>query len=249
VSQSPVLWLWAVGLAANLGGQTTTPPWITGLLPPEAKVIETADVNVGGSTDRGLVLWMLHPKRVVRQEVGDGGCADWVYGDHWYGPARLSLLDLAKRRLINTIEIRSMYDSAQEPEHDFPLPFLVSNGNYFVPGVNGDNEAMPKILNLRDLTGEGVVGQFVLFEFEACALSLTTVLGYGRTSDRVVQYGVEMFNEDGKREVVSWVEQVFGHKPVRPGHWDFNWRPGHGVDSVVHEEVSFDPAKQVFVKQ
>lgn len=235
--------------AANLGAQSTMSTWISGLLPPEAKVIETAEVNTPKKTDRALVLWMLHPKRLVRKEAGDFGCADWVYGDHWYGPTRLSLVDLVKKRLINTVEILGMYDGAQEPEHDFPIPFLVSNGFYYVPGVNGDDEGTPRILNLRDLTGEGVAGQFVLFEFEVCSISLTSALGYSRKSDRAVQYGVETLNQDGKPEIVPWVEQVFGRKPDRPGHWDFNWQPGHGVDATVPEEVSFDPAKQVFVRQ
>jgi hypothetical protein len=89
----------------------------------------------------------------------------------------------------------------------------------------------------------------VLFEYEACAISLTTVLGYSPKSDRAVQYGVERPTESGKSEIVPWVEQVFGAKPVRPGHWDFTWQPGHGAEGSVHEQVSFDRKKQVFVKQ
>ena len=126
---------------------------------------------------------------------------------------------------------------------------MVQNGLYYVPRVNTNKEGLPKILNLRDLTGEGVAGQFVLFEYEACAISLTTVFGYSPKSDRAVQYGVETLNESGKPEVIPWVEQVFGEKPIGPGHWDFNWEPGHGADGAVHEEVSFDPAKQVFVRK
>jgi hypothetical protein len=126
---------------------------------------------------------------------------------------------------------------------------MVQNGPYYVPRVNTNKEGLPKILNLRDLTGEGVAGQFVLFEYEACAISLTTVFGFSPKSDRAVQYGVETLNESGKPEVVPWVEQVFGEKPIGPGHWDFTWEPGHGADGAVHEEVSFDPAKQVFVRK
>jgi hypothetical protein len=239
----------ALLLAANLAGQGVTSPWITGILPPEAKVIETGDLKVGGRNSRGLVLWMLHPTRVVRQESGGLGCADWVYGDHWYGPTRLSLFDVTNKKLINTIEIRGMYEGAEEKDHDFPIPFLVQNGSYYVPRVGSDKEGAPIILNLRDLTGEGVAGQFVLFEYEACAISLTTVLGYSPKSDRAVQYGVERLTETGKPEVVPWVEQVFGAKPIRPGHWDFTWKPGHGAEGSVHEQVSFDRQKQVFVKQ
>lgn len=237
----------ALLLAANLAGQGVTSTSIAGLLPPEAKVIETADLKVDGKNSRGLVLWMLHPTRVVRQESGDLGCADWVYGDHWYGPTRLSLFDVTNKKLINTIEIRGMYEG--EKDHGFPIPFLVRNGSYYVPRVGPNKEGTPIILNLRDLTGEKVAGQFVLFEYEACAISLTTVLGYSPKSDRAVQYGVARPTESGKPEVVLWVEQVFGTKPIRPGHWDFTWEPGHGAEGSVHERVSFDQKKQVFVQQ
>lgn len=234
----------ALLLAANLWGQSITPAWITGLLPSEAKVIEASDLKVSATTQRVLVLWMLHPTRVVRRESGDLGCADWVYGDHWYGPTRLSLFDSTNKRLINTIEIRGMYEDA-----GFPIPFLVANGNYYVPRVSANKEGVPVILNLRDLTGEGIAGQFVLFEYEACAISLTSVLGYSPKSDRAVQYGVERPTESGKPEVVPWVEQVFGAKPIRPGYWDFTWEPGHGAEGSVHERVSFDRKKQVFVEK
>jgi hypothetical protein len=244
LSSSAVLFL-----AANLAGQGATSPWITGLLPPEAKVIETADLKVGGRNSRGLVLWMLHPTRVVRRETGGLGCADWVYGDHWYGPTRLSLFDVTNKKLINTIEIRGMYEGAEEKDHGFPIPFLVQNGSYYVPQGASNKEGAPMILNLRDLTGEGVAGQFVLFEYEACAISLTTVLGYSPKSDRAVQYGVERVTESGKPEVVSWVEQVFGAKPLQPGRWDFTWQPGHGAEGSVREQVSFDQKKQVFVQE
>jgi hypothetical protein len=236
-------------LAANLAGQGAKSAWIIGLLPSEAKVIEIADLKVGGRNSRGLVLWMLHATKVVRQESGGLGCADWVYGDHWYGPARLSLFDATNKKLINTIEIQGMYEGTEEKDHGFPIPFQVQNGSYYVPRVGSDKEGAPIILNLRDLTGEGVAGQFVLFEYEACAISLTTVLGYSPKSDRAVQYGVERLTESGKPEVVSWVEQVFGAKPIRPGHWDFTWEPGHGAEGSIHERVAFDQRKQVFVKQ
>jgi len=199
---------------------------------------------------------MLHPNRVLRQDRGEfaagqttGGCSDWIYGDHWFGPTRLSLLDLTNKRVINTIEVRGMYEGARDKEHGFPIPFQVPDGSYYVPHPNENKEGLPKVLNLRDLTGQGVAGQFVLFEYEACAISLTTVLGYSRKSDRAVQYGVEMLTENRKPVVVSWVEQVFGEKPIRPGHWDFTWEPGHGAEGSVHEKVSFDPAKQVFVRR
>ncbi len=241
-------------LVANLNAQFTAPAWVSEILPPNAKVIETANVNSGGRAGRTLVLWMLHPRRVVRSEV-DGGCSDWIYGDHWYGPVRLSLFDSITRKIINTIEIQGMYEGARDPEHGFPIPFLVRNGSYYVPraekvlDVNVEKEGVPKLLNLRDLTGEGVAGQSVLFEYEACAISLTTVIGYSPHMDRAVQYEVETPLNGGGRTVTSWVEQVFGYPPSSPGRWDFTWDPGHGADGSVHERVSFDRRRQLFVRR
>jgi hypothetical protein len=59
----------------------------------------------------------------------------------------------------------------------------------------------PKIRNLRDLTGEGYAGQFVLFEYEFCGNALTSVLGYSQVYDQAVQYQVEVLG--GKARLVS----------------------------------------------
>jgi hypothetical protein len=186
--------------AANLGAQGATSPWIQGLLPTEAKVVETADVDTGQGSARVLVLWMLHPKRVIRQ--GLPGCSESVYGDHWYGPTRLSLVDSANQRLMNTVEIRGL-DETNEGGNGFPIPFRVSNGFYHVPQIDKNKEGAPKLLNLRDLTGEGVAGQFVLFEYAFCGTALTTVLGYSRKTDAAVQFRVEI-SEQGRKTGLVW---------------------------------------------
>jgi hypothetical protein len=188
---------------------------------------------------------MLYPKKVFRQD--EFSCSDGVYGDHWYGPTRLSLIDLARMRIMNTISIRGLYEGTDDIEHGFPLPFHVSNDFYKVPRLNNRKEGAPTILNLRDLTGEGIMGQFVLFEYEVCGTALTTVVGYNRSVDAAVQYRVEISEIGEKTKVVSWVPHLFGEKPDRPGHWDFTWEPGHGADSWIHEQVSFDSARQTFV--
>jgi hypothetical protein len=230
---------------ANLGAQEKAPVWIQGLLPLEAKVIETAELKTRRGNARGLVLWMLHPKRVMRQ----ADTCDWVYGDHWYGPTRLSLVDWRNKTLINTIEIRGLYEGSDEPEHGFPIPFHVSNAYYYVPQINKNKEGVPRILNLRDLTGERVVGQFVLFEFDTCTSALTTVLGYSDRTDTAVQFQIEISEPGEKTEVVSWVPHLFREKPIRPGYWNFTWEPGHGADCWIHEQVTFDPVRRLFVDQ
>ena len=214
---------------------------IPNLLPPDAKIIETATVNAGNGDSRTLALWMLRPKKVVRQEFM--GCSDDVYGDHWIGPTRLSVVDLAKKTVLNTVEIRS----ADNAHDDFSIPFLVSKYFYHVPRPNNKNEGTPKILDLADLTGEGVAGQFVLFDYEACGIAMTSVFGYSPHTDKAVQYRVELSQDGDKRQSLSWISHTFGEKSIRPGSWRFTWEPGHGADAWINEEVTFDSATQVFV--
>src|ERR1035438_2161098 len=92
-------------LAISAWAQTEQRP--QKLLPPDARIIETANLAVAGHRLRALVLWMLNPKRVVRQ--GDMYCGDYVYGDYWEGPSRLSLLDSAQQLLIDTIGIQTTF--------------------------------------------------------------------------------------------------------------------------------------------
>src|SRR5581483_1241574 len=183
-------------------------------LPIGAKIIETAKLTKEVGKSRALVLWMLNPTKGMRR--GELGCSDVLYGDAWYGPTRLSLIDVGKRKVINTVEIRGLYEGSDEDQHSFPIPYHVSNENYYVPQTDKNGEGTPKILNLRDLTGEGVVGQFVLFEYEACGVSLTTVLGYSPRTDTVKQFPVKIIEPGEKTTIVSWIPHLFGEKPVQP---------------------------------
>jgi len=221
------------------------------LLPRGATIIESKDIvdrNVGHS--RRLVLWMLDAEKVFRKSDDDMGgyCGDYIYGDNWHGRLRLSLVDVARPKLINTVQIRDQESSGNRSEggDSFSIPFQVSNSYYYVPHVNAKKEGKPEILHLRDLTGEGVLGQFVLFNYEACGIADTTVLGYSPSADAVVQYRIEM--HDGPTVATGvWAGNAFAEKPIRPGYWNFVFEPGHGSDSNYHEEVSFDSERQLFV--
>jgi hypothetical protein len=212
--------------------------------PAGALVIETADVTRVAGKRRALVLWMLEPKRVARQPDAPY-CGDDVYGDYYAGPARLSLADPAAPRLVNTVAIRA----PEAEEDEFQVPFLVSGAYYRVPRPNAKHEGRPWILRLTDLTGEGPEAGFVLFDYAACGIANTSVFGYDPKSDRAVEYSVEV-REDGKPPVTRlWVPEVFARQPVRPGVWDVTWDPGHGANADIHERVSFDSARQVFVNR
>ena len=211
-------------------------------------MIETADLSAAAGKPRELVLWMERPEKILRNvdHPGESYCGDSVYGDHWYGPTRLSLVDVEKLEILNTIEVPDFFEHPGDGQ-SFPIPFFVPNDFYNVPKPDARNEGTPMILNLRDLTGEGYSGQFVLFEYEFCGTPLTSVLGYSRVFDRAVQYEVEVLSTNDRPGRDAWVAAIFGRRMVSPGHWDFTWEPGHGARRKIHEQVSFDPVNQVFV--
>src|SRR5436190_15854655 len=69
-------------LAVVLAAQSLPSSIIQGLLPPDAMIVEIADLRAVAGMQRLLVLWMQSPKQEVRgPDDGDGyGCADAVYG-------------------------------------------------------------------------------------------------------------------------------------------------------------------------
>ncbi|MGD0499718.1 MAG: hypothetical protein ABSC23_14920 [Bryobacteraceae bacterium] len=214
-------------------------------LPADAKIIETANLTANSGKSRAFVLWMQQPKKVAR-DPDAGYCGDAVYGDHWFGPTRLSLVDPADGRVLNAIRIVGPAFIG-DPADSFRVPYLVSNGYYYVPHLNSKGEGKPEVLRLRDLTGDGVADEFVMFMYGACGIAETGAFGYDRSSDRALQYPVEVRSGNGAAETELWPDQIFAERPNRPGHWSFTWEPRHGSEDIVHEEVSFDPARLVFV--
>src|SRR6266436_9184602 len=95
-------------LVASLLAQNQPSPAIQNLLPTDAMIIETADLSPAVGKPRQLVLWMQNPEKTLRNidHPGEAYCGDSVYGDHWYGPTRLSLVEAAKREILSTIEVR-----------------------------------------------------------------------------------------------------------------------------------------------
>lgn len=231
-------------LLPMLSGQPPAEPFQK-LLPVGARVIETADVTAIAGRPRTMVLWMERP---ARHSGGPEYCGTSVHGDFFEGPTRLSLLSPGDPSLINTIDILGRGTDGVGARDSFQIPFFVSNDYYHVPRPNASGRGTPEILHLQDFTGDGELAQFVLFMYDACGIVSTSVLGYAQQSDRVVQYPVEVTDAGGKH-VESWVEQIFATKAVQPGRWKFSWRPGHGSEEILNEDVSFDRAKQVFVEK
>lgn len=240
----PLLLGWMY-FAATLAGQTPVTHGIAELLPSGARIIETARVPVHAAKARVLVLWMKAPRRVMSSW---DSAADLVYGDHWFGPAFLSLIDPSAARLLNTVTIHGHQESPDD-NGGFAIPIFTYNFSYYVPHPGKDRKGKPLLLYLRDLTGEGVAGQFVLFAPVVSGISAGSVFGYSSRSDSAVQYAVERTQNGFNPVVQLWALQVFDSKPLRAGHWKFTWEPGHGEWVWIDEQVHFDPERQLFVEK
>ncbi|MGH9903633.1 MAG: hypothetical protein ACRD68_17640, partial [Pyrinomonadaceae bacterium] len=75
-------------------------------LPAGALIVETRPLNAEGRADRALVLWMLRPSKNPRATHDDQyTCPEETRGHYYSGPTRVSLIDTAARRVINTVKI------------------------------------------------------------------------------------------------------------------------------------------------
>jgi hypothetical protein len=232
-------------LTASIVGQAPSRHRVPDLLPSDARIIETANVPVRTAKTRVLVLWMTAPRRVM---AAWDSAADFLYGDHWFGPTFLSLIDPSTARLINTVTIRANRDSPDD-QGGFAIPFFTLNSFYYVPHPDKDRKGKPLLLRLQDLTGEGVAAQFVLFDNVASGIAAGSVFGYSSRSDTAVQYAIERTENRFHPVVEFWAEQVFDQKPLRAGYWRFTWEPGHGEEEWIDEELHFDAARQLFVEK
>ena len=244
MTRTPPILVWLY-LTASIAGQDSLAHRVADLLPSGARIIETANVPVRTAKTRVLVLWMDTPRRFISHW---DSAADELYGNHWFGPTFLSLIDPSNDRLINTIRIRPNNESP-DGDGSFAVPFFTFNGVYYVPHPDRDGRGAPFLLRLRDLTGEGIAGQFVVFDHVVSGIAAGSVLGYSSKSDTAVQYPVERTQNRFNPVVETWAVQVFDRKPSRAGYWKFTWEAGHGEFAWIDEEVRFDPARQLFVEK
>jgi hypothetical protein len=187
---------------------------------------------------------MKAPRRVTARW---DSAADVVYGEHWFGPTFLSLVDPSSAKLINTVRIRP--DKESSDNQGLAVPFFTYDGPYYVPHPDKERRGKPLLLNLHDLTGEGVAGQFVLFEHVVSGIASGSVLGYSAKSDTAAQYSIESIHNRFNAVVKTWAIQVFSTKPSPPGYWKFTWEAGHGEMDWIDEEVRFDAARQLFIER
>ena len=219
-------------------------------LPPGGQVIEVQPIQSIKHPHRALVLWMLNPLKIPRDNPDDiYTCPEYTRGSHYSGPTRVSLIDSQAKKIINTIKIQDPL----EGNDTFDIPYRIENGHYYhVEGVPQGKEGKPTIMWLKDYNGDGHAWEFALFEAIACMGLPTTLIGYSEAQDRVIQYPVALTVITGKQKstrTALWVDYLFSQRPESPGFWkyaiDYRGRAG----SLDAYEVRYRPEEEKFYGQ
>lgn len=188
-------------------------------LPREAFVLETKVVG----TNRTLVLWMLHPKKVPRDTPDEPyTCPEETRGSYYSGPARVSLVNTATGKLVNTVSIKAEGTGAED---EFDLPYKIRVGSYYkvIDGTVG-LEGKPDLMWLGDYNGDGRALEFALYDAVACMGLQTTLIGYSELHDRVIQYPIRLVTvESGKQGLATsrWADYLFSKPAIKPGYWKY----------------------------
>lgn len=211
-------------------------------VPSDAVIVETQSLPV---PNRSLVLWMIHPTR-HEDTIYDGAytCPDQTMGHYLEGPTRVSLVNTALGKVINTVPIR--FDWGKDDK--FFVPYRIARFFYSVRPSLGKKEGKPQILSLRDVTGLGEATQFALFDAQNCSIVATSIYGFSKKTDTLVQYPFDLtWEENGKRasEVRYWLDHFAVQKPAAAGQWKYSIDYNSGDRSTY--EIHFDREREVFV--
>jgi len=215
-------------------------------LPAGALVLEERPLELEGGKTRALVLWMLRPKRYPRGSDEIYTCPEETRGSFYRGPARVSLVDTAARRVVNTLKVIQDYSHGED---EFDIPYRIRGSYYHVPGVAGGREGRPTILHLKDFNGDGRAHEFALFDALACMGLETALFGYSVKQDRVIQYPVRLETEyagEKTTETLNWADYFFAKMPAPDGlrRYDVDYRGRNGtLDSYV---VSYNAEAERF---
>lgn len=215
--------------------------------PAGGHVLEVRDLELKDGKARSLVLWMVRPKKYPRGPEEFYTCPEETRGSFYRGPARVSLVDTAAGRVVNTLKVGQEYS---HDEDEFDLPYRIHAGSYYhVPGVAKGREGRPEIMHLRDFNGDGRAHEFALFDALACMGLETALFGYSEKQDRVIQYPVRLESEYGGKkttESLNWVDYLFAKEPVGRGRWKFDVDYRGRAGTLDSYAVSYNAAAERF---
>jgi len=224
-------------------------------LPDEAVVLEEQVLPVWAHRDRALVLWVIGPAdkplhgRTLLDETDaspeedyDYTCPEQTTGHFYRAPARVSLVDTAGKRVLNTVRVQL---SARD---EYDVPFRIRPGYpYAVSGPLVKGAGKPHILSLKDFNGDGKALEFAFYVMESCNGPLTMVMGYSERRDQVMIYEFLLQDKAAERQATpqTWMYRFTAHKPIGTMHWQYDeW-----YNSGAHEEWDFRyiPERETFV--
>lgn len=194
---------------------------------------------------RELVLWMCDAEKHDQDFDPEAyTCPDQTTGHFYRGRTRLSLVDTKDNHVINTTTVLSSWLN----EQTFDVPYKIARFFYRVDGpFNRYGEGKPRILWLKDYNGDGDALEFALFSADNCTMVETTLFGYSKLQDRVIQYPIHLVQREGSKTTERnspWLDHLFVQSPISPGHW--KWQYQYHVGGLTHYEVKYNPAKEMF---
>lgn len=231
--------------------------WFALLLPTQALSIQGLDcgssapllieqeVLKGIGKQRALVLWMCNAEK--HEDDFDPQlytCPDQTTGHYYQGRTRVSLIDLRGNRVINTVAVVGDWPH----EQTFDVPYRIAGFFYHVEGpLDEHGEGKPRLLWLKDYNGDGEALEFAFFDAYNCTVVLTTLFGYSKSQDRVIQYPIHLVQREGTNATVRdspWLDHFMLQTPIGPGFW--KWQYQYHTGGLTHFEIRYNPAKEMF---
>ncbi len=209
-------------------------------LPKSAVVLEKVKVTA----NREMILWMENPTKHPRSEEDDiYTCPDNTRGHYYTGVTSVSLIDIKRKKIINTLEITS--DGIESGFNTLDLPYLIRKGYYDVPKVDKNKEGNPVLMKLADYNADGKPFEFALFDAIACMGLETTLIGYNAKQDKVIQYETELKTSEGTGKEY-WVDYFFGQKVNKQGFWKYEIDYRGRAGALEKYEIRYDRKREMF---
>lgn len=197
-------------------------------------------VNV--SPTRSMYLTMLGKERHPRDRKEIYTCPEETRGHYFTGEVMVTLVNRKTKGLINTILI----DTNDAENNKLDLPYRIKRGYYKVPKVDRYKEGRPIIMDLKDMNGDGLPHEFAIYNALACMGLDTTLIGYSKKQDKVIQYPIELKTAKGLSKGF-WADYLFGHEPNKKGVWkyqiDYRGRGG----TLDKYTFRYDRARETFL--
>lgn len=196
--------------------------------------------------NRKIVLWMIAPEKYPKTD-DVYTCPETTRGSYYKGQTRVSLIDLDRMKIINTLEITSPYSDLDK----FDVPYRVKDdaGPYFVKENPKGEEGTPKIIKLRDYNQDEKELEFALFDSPACISPLMTIIGYSEKQDKIIQYD---FNIQEKKEdkITSksdeWISKIFLNESDISGYWEAESNTCGRGGAIEKSKIIYNREKEVF---